>query len=65
MIRIQGDWMPSCFFLHFSERETTFVTFCLFSGKTKASQKGSTLNPIAHRKAKIVYNFDLSECNRV
>ena len=24
-----------------------------------------TLNPIALRKAKIVYNFDLSECNRV
>ena len=23
------------------------------------------LNPIALRKAKIVYNFDLSECNRV
>ena len=23
------------------------------------------LNPIAHRKAKIVYNFGLSECNRV
>ena len=24
-----------------------------------------TLNPIALRKAKIVYNFGLSECNRV
>ena len=23
------------------------------------------LNPIAHRKAKIVYNFGLSECSRV
>ena len=23
------------------------------------------INPIALRKAKIVYNFDLSECNRV
>ena len=22
-------------------------------------------NPVAHRKAKIVYNFGLSECNRV
>ena len=26
---------------------------------------GSSLNPIALRKAKIVYNFGLSECNRV
>ena len=23
------------------------------------------INPIAHRKAKIEYNFGLSECNRV
>ena len=23
------------------------------------------LNPTAYRKAKIIYNFDLSECNRV
>ena len=29
------------------------------------SQSGTTLNPIALREAKIVYNFDLSECNRV
>ena len=27
--------------------------------------KSSTLNPIALRKAKIVYSFGLSECNRV
>ena len=26
---------------------------------------GSTLNPIAPKKAKIIYNFGLSECNRV
>ena len=26
---------------------------------------GCTLNPTALRKAKIVYNFGLSECNRV
>ena len=26
---------------------------------------GKVLNPIALRKAKIVYNFGLSECNRV
>ena len=25
----------------------------------------STFNPIALRKAKLVYNFGLSECNRV
>ena len=30
-----------------------------------SSSMGSTLNPIALRKAKIVYNFGLSECNRV
>ena len=23
------------------------------------------INPVAHRKAKIIYNFGLSECNRV
>ena len=26
---------------------------------------GITVNPIARRKTKIVYNFGLSECNRV
>ena len=23
------------------------------------------INPVAHRKAKVIYNFGLSECNRV
>ena len=31
----------------------------------KISKNCSHLNPIALRKAKIVYNFGLSECNRV
>ena len=38
---------------------------------TSAPKGGKTdsirirVNPIAHRKAKIVYNFGLSECNRI
>ena len=28
-------------------------------------QMGVTINPIALKRAKIVYNFGLSECNRV
>ena len=34
---------------------------CGKNGKEQAKQR----NPIALRKAKIVYNFGLSECNRV
>ena len=37
-------------------------TSTLFLIKTQASE---VFNPIALRKAKIVYNFGLSECNRV
>ena len=39
-------------------------TFC-FPVKWNPFRKGLTLNPIALRKAKIVYNFGLSGCNRV
>ena len=39
-------------------------TFCL-PVQWKPFRKGLTFNPIAPRKAKIVYNFGLSECNRV
>ena len=31
----------------------------------KSSLKPALTNPVALRKAKIVYNFGLSECNRV
>ena len=37
--------------------------FMCFLGKKQKSQ--IYLNPIALRKAKIVYDFGLSECNRV
>ena len=40
---------------------TSYLLFLL----TKSFTKGSTLNPIALRKTKIVCNFGLSECNRV
>ena len=40
-------------------REAYLTHFC------HLCQRGSSLNPIATRKAKIVYNFGLSECNRV
>ena len=36
-----------------------------FTSKKALPKKRSTLNPNALRKAKIVYNFGLSECNRV
>ena len=49
----------------FFQREATFVTSYLLSWTIKPFQKVSTLNPIALRKAKIVYNFGLPECNRV
>ena len=39
-----------------------FFVFVFFLDKRN---KGSNINPIAVRKAKIVYNFGLSECNRV
>ena len=37
----------------------------IVTGRSKYRNTGRTLNPIAPRKDKIVYNFDLSECNRV
>ena len=42
-----------------------FGNFCLYLGKKKQGPitLGKSL-PIALRKAKIVCNFDLSECNR-
>ena len=39
------------------------MTSCLFPWVKKLC--GTTLNPIALRNTKIVYNFGLSECNRV
>ena len=55
------------------QRETTFVTSYLYLWARKPIQetgafliwKLPSINPIALRKAKIVYNFGLSECNRV
>ena len=36
-----------------------------YSNTVLVKDVGCFLNPIALRKAKIVYNFGLSECNRV
>ena len=36
-----------------------------WSSLIRACFAASSFNPIALRKAKIVYNFGLSECNRV
>ena len=41
-----------------------FIRTASLEALTAQSPKG-WLNPIALRKAKIVYNFGLSECNRV
>ena len=38
------------------------MPFCLLT--RRMNQMGSTLNPIALRKAKIVYKFGLSKCYR-
>ena len=44
----------------------SYTTVYLLLSKLKYEvHKFCTLNPIALRKAKIVYNFGLSECNRV
>ena len=37
----------------------------LFAGSAVFFFNALSVNPIAFRKAKIVYNFGLSECNRV
>ena len=42
-----------------------FVTLCLHLWMMGPFQNGPSLNPFALRKAKIVYNFGLSECNGV
>ena len=39
-------------------KKTPYTSFCI-------SLNNDFVNPIALRKAKIVYNFGLSECNRV
>ena len=44
--------------------DSTFTIFQTFLWLQKVVTFGS-FNPIALRKAKIVYNFGLSECNRV
>ena len=53
--------MISC---HILQRETALLTSCFPFGRG-LSKIRCTVNPIALRKAKIVYNFGLSECNRV
>ena len=69
-----GDLEHIQVFQPFLQRKS-FVTTCLLSWTKQPFQRGLTVahlgadffvfNPIALRKAKIVYNFDLSECNRV
>ena len=62
-------------FQYFILKADNFVTSCLLISATKPLLKGVyserkdrqmlSFNPIALRKAKIVYNFGLSERNRV
>ena len=49
------------------DSSASFIMFCLFSFTFlhMVFAKREVLNPIALRKAKIAYNFGLSECNRV
>ena len=55
----------SYFLAFFTKGSISCDLFC-FPGQWNPSQKKEfTLNPIALRKAKIVYNFGLSECSRV
>ena len=46
-------------------RKELWEAICLLILISWALDKNLLLNPIALRKAKIVYNFGLSECNRV
>ena len=51
----------SCLLPCFQRETTLFASL----DKEALSKLESTLNPTALRKAKTVYNFGLSECNRV
>ena len=54
------------YFLTFLQREVFPLTyFALLASGILPKKKEFTLNPIALREAKIVYNFGLSECNSV
>ena len=44
---------------------SALVSFSMFNPIGSALVSFSVFNPIALRKAKIVYNFGLSECNRL
>ena len=52
------------FLENISAKGTLRLPIC-FSSRQNPSKLGSALNPFALRKAKIVYNFGLSECNMV
>ena len=54
-----------CFSAISMKENNVFKDFLFASLSNIPFQIGVTLNPIALRKAKIVYNFGLSECNRV
>ena len=57
-------WSTSLFLLVFRKGSLLWFPVC-FPFFASLSEMRSTLNPIALRKAKIVYNFGLSECSRV
>ena len=59
-------FVPICFNSAIFTKGNSFYNFLLASLDEEALPKwGSFLNTIALRKAKIVYSFGLSECNRV
>ena len=53
------------FFHEFHRKEILSWHFVCFSAWHSSAHMRSTLNPTALRKAKIVCNFGLSECNRL
>ena len=59
------QWVYLKDFLLFSKRETTLVTSCLLPWTKNPSNMGQLFIPLTLRKAKIVCNFGLSECNMV
>ena len=55
-----------CVRIIFSERHSFQCLMLLWPlASAREILKSVSLNPIALKKAKIVYNFGLSECNRV
>ena len=51
--------------LYLQLRASVFIFLGKYLAISAFPETGDTFNPTAFRKAKIVYNFGLSQCNRV